>query len=269
VRPRHVHSLSPKGNLGARGGKPVFPFESPRLWLRPGVRNTIWTLAAGEVLPTPSERTLLRSSGTWRYFDPFRSKLAAAFIRGLSPPALQPGDRVLYLGAAGGTTVSHVADLVGPEGWVWAVERSPRPFGRLLEWSRGYRNILPFLADARRPSEYSADVPLVDALYADVSDPAQAVIVQDNAEWFLREGGRLLWAVKLASLPRDPASGDPPRPEDVPGTLGENFSIRGVWDLAPFHRRHVFLEAFYRPQDPATLTRPGDSGRPQGSPEPP
>ena len=27
---------------------------------------------------------------------------------------MQPGSKVLYLGAASGTTVSHVADLVGP-----------------------------------------------------------------------------------------------------------------------------------------------------------
>jgi fibrillarin-like rRNA methylase len=34
--------------------------------------------------------------------------------------------QVLYLGAASGTTVSHVSDVVGPEGMVYAVEFSHR-----------------------------------------------------------------------------------------------------------------------------------------------
>ena len=33
---------------------------------------------------------------------------------------------MLYLGAASGTTVSHVSDVVGPEGMVYAVEFSHR-----------------------------------------------------------------------------------------------------------------------------------------------
>ena len=39
---------------------------------------------------------------------------------------MKPGSKVLYLGAASGTTVSHVADLVGEEGLVYAVEFSHR-----------------------------------------------------------------------------------------------------------------------------------------------
>lgn len=32
---------------------------------------------------------------------------------------MKPGSRVLYLGAASGTSVSHVSDLVGPSGNVY------------------------------------------------------------------------------------------------------------------------------------------------------
>ncbi|RYY77443.1 hypothetical protein EON63_18775 [archaeon] len=35
--------------------------------------------------------------------------------------------QVLYLGGAAGTTVSHVADILGPQGCVYAVEFSHRP----------------------------------------------------------------------------------------------------------------------------------------------
>ena len=47
-------------------------------------------------------------------WNPFRSKLAASIVGGIENVYMQPGSKVLYLGAASGTTVSHVADLVGP-----------------------------------------------------------------------------------------------------------------------------------------------------------
>lgn len=56
-------------------------------------------------------------SGTaveYRVWNPFRSKLAAAMMGGLENVHIQPGSKLLYLGAASGTTVSHCSDLVGP-----------------------------------------------------------------------------------------------------------------------------------------------------------
>jgi rRNA 2'-O-methyltransferase fibrillarin len=50
----------------------------------------------------------------YRVWNPFRSKLAASVVGGIENIYMQPGSKVLYLGAASGTTVSHVADLVGP-----------------------------------------------------------------------------------------------------------------------------------------------------------
>jgi len=40
--------------------------------------------------------------------------LAAAILGGVDQIYMPPGSKVLYLGAASGTTVSHVADVVGP-----------------------------------------------------------------------------------------------------------------------------------------------------------
>lgn len=50
----------------------------------------------------------------YRVWNPFRSKLAAAILGGVDQIHMPPGSKVLYLGAASGTTVSHVADIVGP-----------------------------------------------------------------------------------------------------------------------------------------------------------
>lgn len=48
-----------------------------------------------------------------------RSKLAAGILGGLEQIYMKPGSKVLYLGAASGTSVSHVADIVGPTGAVF------------------------------------------------------------------------------------------------------------------------------------------------------
>ena len=62
----------------------------------------------------------------YRVWNPFRSKLAAGIIGGLENIHMGPGSKVLYLGAASGTSVSHVADIVGKTGTVYAVEFSHR-----------------------------------------------------------------------------------------------------------------------------------------------
>lgn len=62
----------------------------------------------------------------YRIWNPFRSKLAASILAGIDNIHIKPGAKVLYLGAASGTSVSHVSDIVGPEGSVFAVEFSHR-----------------------------------------------------------------------------------------------------------------------------------------------
>ena len=56
---------------------------------------------------------------TWR----FRSKLAAAILGGVDKIHIAPGSKVLYLGAASGTSVSHVSDIVGPVSPVTFLDR--------------------------------------------------------------------------------------------------------------------------------------------------
>lgn len=50
----------------------------------------------------------------YRVWNPFRSKLGAGILSGIDNIHMPPGSKVLYLGAASGTTVSHVSDIVGP-----------------------------------------------------------------------------------------------------------------------------------------------------------
>ncbi len=87
----------------------------------------------------------------YRIWNPFRSKLAAAIVGGVENIYMKPGSKVLYLGAASGTTVSHVADLVGPEGTVYAVEFSKRSGRDLVNMAKKRTNIIPIIEDARHP----------------------------------------------------------------------------------------------------------------------
>jgi len=52
----------------------------------------------------------------YRLWDPFRSKLAGAILKGLKDNPIKQSTRVLYLGASTGTTVSHVSDIIGNKG---------------------------------------------------------------------------------------------------------------------------------------------------------
>lgn len=81
--------------------------------------------------------------------------------------------QVLYLGAAAGTTVSHVADIVGPSGCVYAVEFAHRPGRDLINMAKSRTNVIPIIEDARHPLKYRMLVGMVDTVFADVAQPDQ------------------------------------------------------------------------------------------------
>ncbi|MBN2336223.1 fibrillarin-like rRNA/tRNA 2'-O-methyltransferase [Candidatus Bathyarchaeota archaeon] len=137
----------------------------------------------------------------YRSWNPTRSKLAAAIMKGIKYMPVKPGCRVLYLGVASGTTVSHVSDVIGVEGHVWGLDFAPRSLRDLLDNVTKYRvNISPILGDARKPGEYSMLVPKVDVVFADVAQPDQAGIVVKNAKMFLRKGGWAMLSIKSRSV---------------------------------------------------------------------
>lgn len=80
---------------------------------------------------------------------------------------------MLYLGAAAGTTVSHVSDIVGPSGCVYAVEFAHRPGRDLINMAKSRTNVIPIIEDARHPLKYRMLVGMVDAVFADVAQPDQ------------------------------------------------------------------------------------------------
>ncbi|KAI8356138.1 rRNA 2'-O-methyltransferase fibrillarin [Choanephora cucurbitarum] len=137
----------------------------------------------------------------YRVWNPFRSKLAAAVLGGVDHVHIAPGKKVLYLGAASGTSVSHVADIVGPEGAVYAVEFSHRPGRDLINMAKKRTNVVPIIEDARHPQKYRMLVPTeVDVIFADVAQPDQARIIALNAHHFLKNNGHIVISVKASCI---------------------------------------------------------------------
>jgi rRNA 2'-O-methyltransferase fibrillarin len=201
-----------RGGRGGRGGAAAGGAKTTNVQLHarfPGVyiiKGKADAIATKNFVPGVSVYGEKRVSGTvvgeteskeFRTWNPYRSKLAAAIYGGVEKIYMQPGSAVLYLGAASGTTVSHVSDLVGPEGVVYAVEFSHRSGRDLEEMTKRRANIVPIIEDARHPWKYRMLIPrLVDCIFMDVAQPDQARIMALNALHFLKEGGGFVISVK-------------------------------------------------------------------------
>jgi fibrillarin-like pre-rRNA processing protein len=183
----------------------------------------------------------------YRIWDAYRSKLAAAILKGVKEILLTAKQQVLYLGAASGTTASHVSDIVGEEGSVFCVEFAQRTMRELIEYVCSNRpNMSPILADARTPATYRSLVSSVDVIYCDVAQPEQARILADNADLFLKEKGGVLIAVKSRSVDvtMSPASVFSQEKEVL---LKRGFAVLDNVRLEPYEKDHAMIVA--RKQD--------------------
>ena len=227
-----------------RSFRPVAP-GSRLVSVRSADRVELWTETVGVEPSVYGERWAYAGGRAYRAFEPARSKLSAALVREWSGPIPEAEERWLYLGAASGTTSSHVSDLVGLTGRVYAIERSLRPFGRLLALARRWPNLYPILADAREPRSYSGLVPLVRGLYADIAQADQVEIVRTNAAHFLDgPGAGLLMALKTASMGRDASA--PQHVRRAEEELGRYFDLEPSVRLDPFHRGHYLVGGIAR-----------------------
>ncbi|CAH0403642.1 unnamed protein product [Chilo suppressalis] len=160
---------------GFKGGKQVIiePHRHAGVFIARGKEDALVTknlVPGSEVYG--EKRISVEAEGEkveYRVWNPFRSKLAAAIMGGVDAIHMPPGSRVLYLGAASGTTVSHVSDIVGPEGLVYAVEFSHRSGRDLINVAKKRTNIIPIIEDARHPLKYRMLVGMVDTIFADAS----------------------------------------------------------------------------------------------------
>merc|ERR1711957_1023879 len=172
----------------------------------------------------------------YRVWNPFRSKLGAAIVGGSENIYMKPGSKVLYLGVASGTTVSHVSDLVGPEGNVYAVEFSKRVG----------RDIVPIIEDARHPQKYRMLVPMVDVIFADIAQPDQARILAHNAHMFVKNRGNFVIAIKATCVDSTLAP-EVVYANEVQCLREEKCRPTEQMTLEPYERDHVIVTGMYRP----------------------
>jgi len=182
----------------------------------------------------------------YRVWNPFRSKLCAAIVGGVADIHIKPGSKLLYLGAASGTTVSHCSDIVGPEGLVYAVEFSHRSGRDLINLAKRRTNVIPIVEDARHPHKYRMLVGMVDVIFSDVAQPDQARIVALNAQYFLKNEGHFVISIKANCI--DSTS----QPEavfakEVERLRQERFKPRERVTLEPYERDHAVVIGVYRP----------------------
>jgi len=201
-------------------------------------------VATRSLVPNQSvygERIIRNEHGEFRVWSAKRSKLCAAIQNGLNEMPIQPGSKVLYLGASSGTTVSHVSDIVGQQGVVYAVEFSPTIARALIRLATSRSNIVPIVNDARHPARYASIVSgQVDIVYQDVAQPDQARILHDNVAAFCSYGAWAMIAIKARSIDstldvRQIYSREISKLDQLGLEVIERI------DLEPFDRDHTFV----------------------------
>jgi len=174
----------------------------------------------------------------YRRWDAKRSKIGAAVQNGINL-GLEKDDFVLYLGAASGTTISHLSDILD-EGFILGVEYSDTVIRGLVELSERRDNIAPSLGDARKPEEYDEYVDEADMVFQDISQRDQAEIFLKNCREFLKPGGVGLLAVKARSI-----SSSKDKDEifdEVREKVRSEYDIFDETELDPYEKEHLVLK---------------------------
>lgn len=246
-----------RGRGGGRGGGmkggskvEVNAHRHKGVFIAKGKEDALCTrnMVPGEAVYNEKRISVQNEDGTkleYRVWNPFRSKLAAAILGGVDDIWIVPGARVLYLGAASGTTVSHVSDIVGPDGVVYAVEFSHRSGRDLVNMAKKRTNVIPIIEDARHPAKYRMLVGMVDVIFSDVAQPDQARILALNASYFLKAGGHFVISIKAncidSTVPAEAVFA-----QEVKKLQAEQFKPIEQVTLEPFERDHACVVGAYR-----------------------
>jgi fibrillarin-like pre-rRNA processing protein len=187
------------------------------------------------------ERLFKADGGEYREWNPNRSKLCAYFRKNGKEYYLKEGMSILYLGAANGTTVSHLSDIIGKTGRIYALEFSARSLRDLIQRLAARENVIPMLADATKPAQYRSLIPeQVDLIYQDVAQPEQSKLLVDNINIFLKPGGTFYIAIKSRSID---VSVEPEIIFQKERAILEKSgcTVLDMRDITPFSEDHVMI----------------------------
>ncbi|UCH71779.1 MAG: fibrillarin-like rRNA/tRNA 2'-O-methyltransferase [Thermoplasmatales archaeon] len=203
-------------------------------------KNRIFTenLESCKNIKVYDEKLINSKSRQLRSWNPYKSKLAAAILKGLEVK-IEVSSDILYLGAATGTTVSHISDIA-KEGTIYSVEISPFSIKNLVELSQIRRNIIPILEDAYHPDRYKPIVSYVDLVYQDISQKNQAEIFTENVRSYLKKNGSGILMVKSRSID---ISLKPKKTYEIVSKKLEDSGLKleEIIDLAPYEKDHAAI----------------------------
>lgn len=185
------------------------------------------------------ENIIKKSGQEFRVWDPRRSKLAAAIIKGIFQIGLRPNDVVLYLGASYGYTPSFISDIVGEKGFVFALDFAPRSTRDLYFICKERENMTCLLEDAFHPETYVDKVCQVDFIYQDIAQRNQAEIFMKNVDMFLKKNGFGMLCIKARSI--DVRKKPKQVFNEVRGYLENKVIIVDYKELNPFEKDHCIF----------------------------
>jgi fibrillarin-like pre-rRNA processing protein len=171
-------------------------------WKFSGVFTDSERLLTENLTPTHQvygEELIVWEDNEFRVWNPKRSKACAMLKKGTKNFPFQKDSKILYLGAASGTTASHLSDIAC-RGILFCVEFSKRSFSDLVYLCEIRKNMIPVFADANKPSTYRGIVGNVDVIYQDISQRDQTKIFLKNVDAFLSAHGFGILMVKARSI---------------------------------------------------------------------
>jgi len=186
------------------------------------------------------DEALIKEKGVeFREWNPRKSKLAAAIMKGASQIGVKPASIVLYLGCASGTTASHVSDIVGKKGFVFALDFAPRVMREMVFVCEQRSNIMPIMADANNTESFEKYITMADVVFQDIAQKQQAEIFLKNCRKFLKKGGFGLLSVKARSI--DVAKKPKLVFQEVREKLEKELVIVDYRTLEPFELDHCMF----------------------------
>lgn len=174
----------------------------------------------------------------YEIWDHKKSKAAAGIFNGLKNFPIKKGSKILYLGISSGSTASYFSDIIGENGVIYGIEVAERSIRDLNPVAEKRGNIVPILASARLPENYSW-IEKVDVVYQDVATDDQSEILIKNCKKFLKPNGFAILAIKSRSIDviKDPKQ---VYKQEIK-KLGKHFKILEKIILDPWEKDHMLL----------------------------
>ena len=192
----------------------------------------------------------LKVLNEYRVWNKFYSKLGASIENGINNIYMKKGSKVLYLGAGNDSysTITHISDLVGDDGKIYAVEISEIKGIKLKSIAKKRKNIVPIIKDARNPYFYRNSIKsLVDCIYISFSDTDLAKIISLNAGFFLKSKGGFISIVNANKVNSSRIPSIEKFNEQIKILKQYNLYSKDFVSLEPFFEGYCAVSGLYKP----------------------